>query len=106
MARIDKYHIAQFDNDQDCTEFRSALISFTNTPSGLRFWNNEPRCVVWVSYSDFSLLYLSPGAVLAAEEAGLRVRLTEEIEADKLPSDKTLLLGYASDWEQRRSPAE
>ena len=103
-SRIKRYHVVEFGNYPDFAQFRDALMSFVTTQQGLKDMADDPRCVVWVPDTVVApgkdLLYLSPGAVGAATEAGLLFVTVGEMTADELPEERSLLGGEAPDWEQ------
>ena len=102
-TRIERYQVVEFEDYEGCADFRDALQRFLATTQGLRYMAVDPRCVLWTSGSGLSRgenrLYLSAGAVAAADGARLSFRIVQEIATEELPEDRALLIGDASDWE-------
>ena len=105
MDKVEKYHVAEFSDYEKCSAFRKELMSYRLTPAGTLGLGTEPRPVVWVTGSSLTTMYLSPGAVRTAQQLGLDVPITREIQPTQLPENKSLLMGVPLDWENTESEA-
>lgn len=98
MAPITRYNQVELGTAQAAAAAVSALIEYIGSPKGLRHMTGHRRAIIWGQSSDASALarnelYLSDGALDAANELRLTFRTVGEMAAAQLPETSKLLFG-------------
>lgn len=96
--QIDRYHIADFGSIRAATEAAAAMLEHVGSPRGLRHMTGPRRAVVWGESQaalpqDQSRLFLSDGALEAAQELRLVYTQGPTITSAELPGTRKLILG-------------
>ncbi len=98
---IQEYHVVTFGSQAACVNAIDRMMLFIGSPQGTE-WMVDPakRAVIWIGDAVCSdgTLYLSLGALLATQAAGLIIQPSQVVSPAELPSDCTLMLGKSGDW--------
>ncbi|SRR6266576_1069007 len=99
---IRQYTVLQFDSPEIASEFARAIMDFKSKPEGIAYMaSDSKRPVIWAASMlkpNASVLYVSDGALEIANALRIPNRPGQKIDREKLPADRTLLLGDAADW--------
>lgn len=98
MAAITRYHIIDFGTVNAASAAAAALMEYVASPKGLRHMTGQRRAIVWGEGPNASplahgYLYLSEGALEAANELRISFNATGETTSDKIPETAKLLFG-------------
>lgn len=98
--KIHEYHAIQFPTALEAVAVASKIQNAVVSPSGLKWMSGPSRAVIWTGspIAKEGNLYLSSGAITAAQSAGIGLPPGITISASALPPDRTLVLGDSSDW--------
>jgi hypothetical protein len=98
MAAISRYHIIDLDTVNAASTAAASLMEYISSPKGLRHMTGQRRAVIWgegptASALTLGYLYLSDGALEAANELRLSFNRVDSTSADKIPETAKLLFG-------------
>jgi hypothetical protein len=91
-----RYHVVRFDDDLVANEVTLRLFEVAEAVAASSVRGTD-RIVVWTSspWAKERELFLSDGALTAAQQAGLALRVDREVDHAGLPVLKALLIGDA-----------
>lgn len=98
MAAISKYHVADIGTVNAASAAAASLMEYVASPKGLRHMTGQRRAIIWGEGPTAPLLtqgflYLSDGALEAANELRLVLTVSKEIAATAMPATAKLLFG-------------
>lgn len=98
MAAITRYHIIDLTTVSAATTGAASLMEYIASPKGLRHMTGQRRAVIYgegptASALTLGYLYLSDGALEAANEIRLSFNSVGTTTPDKIPETAKLLFG-------------
>ncbi len=98
MAAISKYHVVDVGTVAAASAAASSLMEYVASPRGLRHMTGQRRAIIWGEGPTAPLLtqghlYLSDGALEAANELRLTLTVSSQFTAEQIPSTAKLLFG-------------
>jgi hypothetical protein len=98
MAAITRYHIIDLGTVNAASSAAAGLMEYVASPKGLRHMTGQRRAIIWgegptASPLTLGYLYLSDGALEAANELRLSFTQVSSTTADKIPETAKLLFG-------------
>ncbi len=98
MAAISQYHVVDVGTVSAASSAAASLMEYVASPRGLRHMTGGRRAIIWGEGPTAPLLtqgqlYLSDGALEAANELRLVLTVSRIVPADQIPATAKLLFG-------------